>query len=183
MTAHRVAYASVVDGALAIGHPAGAHVLLDTEGIRALQSRTDEANVEPATAQPVQAVWSVQWAALRELRADATWSRMRHPGGLTRTITALVTAAGLDWDPATAPVTVHVTDAATTHVFECTGYVGRGYFRAHARALAVLLQLLVDEPDQRTHLADPVALLARVVAASGTADESAIRGRLKGQTN
>lgn len=169
-TPHRVAYASVVDDALVLGHPSGTHVTLTRDRVRALE----EADGGTVT------LWDVPWDAVRAVTVDAPESRVRHPGRLTGSVMGLATAAGLDWEPATAPVRVHVQTEEGARKADCTGYMGRGYHRPRARALAVLLDLLVTDDDVRARLADPVSLLTQVVAASASSTEAEMRMRLTG---
>ncbi|GHG55537.1 hypothetical protein GCM10011331_22290 [Flavimobilis marinus] len=167
-SAHRVAYASVADGTLILGHPSGTHVALTHDRVRAL---------DPSSEGPV-VLWDVPWEEVSALAVEAPESRVRHPGRLTGSIMGLATAAGLDWEPATAPVRVRAETAGAVLEAECVGYVGRGYHRPRARTLAALIDPLVADEGVRAQLADPVALLTRVVAASGAATEDEIRDRL-----
>ncbi|MBI9113744.1 hypothetical protein [Sanguibacter suaedae] len=175
MTGHRVAYVCVADGGLALGNPAGTHVLLDVDGVHERPAGAGR----PASPRDGQREgWSVPWSEVVRLDVEATRTRLRHPGFCAGAITAALATVGLEWEPRTCPVTVRVGTSRGERSADCSGYEGRGYFVDRATALEQLFGLLVSHPAQRDSLADPLAVLTRVVTASSLRDPDAIRTAL-----
>ena len=159
----RVAFATAVDGGLALGDPTGAHVLVTPTG---LEHRAAE------TAGPARAF---AWADVHSVQVDAPTSRSRRPGALALLVGAAAETIGLSWTPSLAAFTVTVDDGDGDVPLECDGYIGPGYWGPHLEALTSGLHLLVAHPETRGVLADPSRALTDLDAAADAPPEEVAR--------
>jgi len=116
----------------------------------------------------------VSWGDVAALEIDAPTTRWRYPGVLSTVVAALVGNLGIEWYPEGADLDVEVTTGSGVGIVPCDGFAGRGYWAPHARAVEVLLRLLVSDRSARAWLETPGDLLGLVasVARSGPTDEA-----------
>lgn len=174
-SAARVAFATAVEDGAALGDPTGLHVVL-TPG--SVEYRSGGGEV----------LHRFGWAQVADLSHDAPSSRARRPGSFAVLTAAVAEAVGLDGMLTTAPVTVRVVRSADGAAasgsaegadgdveLPCEGFVGRGYYGPHVRALDAALHVLLAHPSTRTVLARPARVLGDL---DEVADQPEARARL-----
>ncbi len=164
MNVKRVAFATAVEGGLALGDPTGAHVVLSPTGV---EYRSGGAVSR-----------EIAWAGVRALDLDAPASRSRRPGGVSVLLGAAAESVGLEWTPGLAPVTVSVEVDDERHDLPCDGYIGPGYWARHLDALEAAAHVLVTHPAARRALERPQQSLEELSAVTGSGHDA--RGRLAG---
>lgn len=162
-SAARVAFATAADDGVALGDPTGLHVVLAPDSV---EYRSGGGEV----------LHRFGWAQVADLSHDAPSSRARRPGSFAVLTAAVAEAVGLDGMLTTAPVTVRVTradegpaggDAAEgaggSVELPCEGFIGRGYYGPHVRALDAAIHVLRAHATTRGVLAAPARLLGDLV--------------------
>ncbi len=155
---HRVAFASVTEGALALGDPKRRHV------------RLTSAHVEYRAAHVIDRLdMRMPWSGVTSLEVAAPTTRLAWPGRTMAAGAALLAIAGIETDPTTADFDIVVGSDEDETTLECHGFLGRGYPRSRATVLAALLDELAFDTALRATLNDPLRLLtvAATVARRG----------------
>lgn len=182
----RVGYVVAEGDALVLGQPGTRALRLTVDGVARTELGYPETGADPA----VREEWRVPWAQVRSLSVEAPISSKRKPGlwpMLGAFVEAAVAGAGdprtaevvvrleLDGGPSDADADVDGAGGAAREV-ACDGYVGKGYWRGDATAIAALLALLVAEPQARAQLDRPERLLEVLaeVGAANPSDEEAL---------
>ena len=157
-SAARFAFATAVDDGAALGDPTGLHVVLTPGSVEYRSGGGEVLN-------------RFGWAQVADLSHDAPSSRARRPGPFAVLTATLAEAVGLDGMLTTAPVTVRVVRSAEgaegSVELPCEGFIGRGYYGPHVRALDAALHVLLAHPTTREVLARPAQLLGDLAAVTG----------------
>ncbi len=153
MSRARVAFASAVDGALALGDPDRRHVRLDPSGVREFAVSGD--HLAPTAA-------VISWDQIVQLDADAPTGIVRFPGAVSGLASIGLEAIGFSYAPNTADVVVVITTLSGECRVTCDGYLGSSYWRPHVSSLRALLTLFVNKPSTRKWLTDPSSLLGQL---------------------